>query len=296
MLRLLLPTSSINECKKQWDRLVARKQKRFQKKFQSISQRVKERYEEYFTNRGNPETIEESPWSGDKSTADLLKKCYCSGASLDKEIVESARSVSTIYCPYCCLQMPPQPMGKNDESDHFLPRSCFPEYSTLAINLVTSCHHCNNHKSDDFVASDGSRLFLHPYFDDCLTSQLLSAEVIDGRDGVPSLEYKIIDTVTEFEECSTINNHILTLDLLSRYPQAVMQEFTTILQTIADLCSTIQEARNYFTKLSTKILEVRPNDPRGLIYQAAGNSRELERIISRARSSKNRLQNSMDNK
>ena len=67
-------------------------------------------------------------------------------------------------CPYC---------EKRDisEMDHFLSQSLYPVYVITPINLVPSCHECNNAKRDDDIE------IIHPYFDDTLQTKWMVCEL-----------------------------------------------------------------------------------------------------------------------
>ncbi len=49
------------------------------------------------------------------------------------------------------------------ELDHFLPKTKFPEFSALTINLVPVCGVCNKRKGNEWVTPAGDPLFLHAY-------------------------------------------------------------------------------------------------------------------------------------
>ncbi len=60
--------------------------------------------------------------------------------------------------------------------DHHLPKSKYPIYSTVPINLVPACLECNKLKIAK-VLSSADEQTLHPYFDDISTFQWLEAHV-----------------------------------------------------------------------------------------------------------------------
>lgn len=61
-------------------------------------------------------------------------------------------------CPYCCV-------GEASTLDHYLPKSIYPIYSILPLNLIPSCDSCNRYKSDAVFDTVESQM-LNPYFDD----------------------------------------------------------------------------------------------------------------------------------
>ncbi|WP_394293633.1 HNH endonuclease [Aeromonas rivipollensis] len=75
-------------------------------------------------------------------------------------------------CPFCGI-------GIVSTLDHYLPKSAYPQFSVLPINLVPSCKDCNTGKSDSVATTAGAQS-LHPYFDHqyFIHDQWLFAEVI----------------------------------------------------------------------------------------------------------------------
>jgi len=60
-------------------------------------------------------------------------------------------------CPLCGT-------GTVAHCDHHLPKSRYPDLSTLPLNLVPACHFCNDKKRAKYPATAGQQTF-HPYFD-----------------------------------------------------------------------------------------------------------------------------------
>lgn len=59
-------------------------------------------------------------------------------------------------CPYCRF-------GHAETLDHFLPKSRYPSYSVLPINLVPACMRCNTGKAGGPLTAAGE--MSHPYFE-----------------------------------------------------------------------------------------------------------------------------------
>lgn len=82
-----------------------------------------------------------------------------------REIYNQIKATSYMKrCPYC---------EKRDisELDHFLSQSLYPMYVITPINLIPSCHECNNAKRDDDIE------IIHPYFDDTLQTKWMVCEL-----------------------------------------------------------------------------------------------------------------------
>ncbi|MBR7191637.1 hypothetical protein [Gordonia sp. SCSIO 19800] len=85
----------------------------------------------------------------------------------------------------CCL------CGLRDvsELDHYLPKTIFPEYSVLTLNLIPVCGVCNRLKSEHYKALDGRKAFIHAYFDDLpYEEEFLVARVDVDRAVLPFFE------------------------------------------------------------------------------------------------------------
>lgn len=68
-------------------------------------------------------------------------------------------------CSYC-------EKGDVSELDHLLPRSKFPIFAVTPVNLIPSCHECNNNKSDN------SKLNINPYFEDTTKYIWLKCQIV----------------------------------------------------------------------------------------------------------------------
>lgn len=85
------------------------------------------------------------------------------------ELIEAAPNGK---CPSCGF-------GHALTLDHYLPKTKFPCFSVLPINLVPACKDCNTGKSTSLAVSYGQQT-IHPYFDSrhaFFTEQWLFAEV-----------------------------------------------------------------------------------------------------------------------
>lgn len=76
------------------------------------------------------------------------------------------------HCPYCGY-------GHASTLDHYLPKTKFPQFSVLPLNLVPACKDCNTGKSSAIVTTIDDQ-DLHPYFDHqhFITEQWLYANVV----------------------------------------------------------------------------------------------------------------------
>lgn len=72
-----------------------------------------------------------------------------------EELLVSARE----KCPFC------GGIGRPRNIDHFLPKSKFPQFSVLPVNLVPSCRDCNMDGKAARTAASAEDQIIHPYWD-----------------------------------------------------------------------------------------------------------------------------------
>ena len=72
-------------------------------------------------------------------------------------------------CPFCAQR-------DVRTLDHYLPRSPFPEFAVLPMNLIPCCFDCNHAKRAHTPVQFADQMF-HPYFDSWDDLQLIRAEV-----------------------------------------------------------------------------------------------------------------------
>lgn len=94
-----------------------------------------------------------------------------------------------IMCPLCGQKVV-------EDLDHYIPRAKMPEYSVHLLNLIPTCHECNDDKDEYWLNENGDRLFFNAYFDELDDlSQLLQCELfIDADTGRPRVKVSFDDT------------------------------------------------------------------------------------------------------
>ena len=114
----------------------------------------------------------------DNPTSDGLKKLYKLGmlkmGSPGRKVYDEIKmlpSSGSGRCPFC--------NHENIESlDHILPKSVYPIFSVVPVNLVASCIRCNQKKGSN-VPSSACNGVLHPYFENIDECRWLYASVIE---------------------------------------------------------------------------------------------------------------------
>lgn len=91
-----------------------------------------------------------------------------------------------IMCPLCGQKVVA-------DLDHYIPRSKMPEYSVHLLNLIPTCHECNENKGELWLGVDKKRLIFNAYFDKLGDiGELISPKIIIDADSVyPRIELSL---------------------------------------------------------------------------------------------------------
>lgn len=179
---------------------------------------LKADFDNYLCNTNNLERMKtyqkDYTNNGLKDLKEALLHCYESATvPLDKlkaEIKQSQPEELSL-CQYCGIGIP-------TTFDHYLPKSFFPEFSVLGINLFPCCSDCNNIKNDDWLDDKGIREFINFYYDmiESIEQYLFCNIIIDN--GIPIAEFYLKKPNSiNIAFYKTIVNHYKKLDLLRKY-------------------------------------------------------------------------------
>ncbi len=126
-------------------------------------------------------------------------------------------------CPFC------GGIGRPRNLDHFLPKSAFPQFSILPLNLIPACRDCNMDGKAGSYATTAESQILHPYLDDdCFFSERwVVAQVVSINPC--SVEYFVQPPDQWDELCQKrVEAHFHDFDLKKRYSIQAAEELTTI--------------------------------------------------------------------
>lgn len=126
----------------------------------------------YINNQGNPQII--TPLQLENYTATqeeaLARKDSLINLYKPKEdkfpyelLSRMRRDHGLLFCPTCGS------LGIPGTLDHYLPKTKYPEYATLLVNLTPMCSTCQEEKGSDCLTELGEKKFLHPYYDEVTT-------------------------------------------------------------------------------------------------------------------------------
>lgn len=187
---------------------------------------VEDRYEVYQTqyNLGKLESILPITWM--KELKDELNGCYENKTApmslIKKEIRNRLTSVRHYTCPYCGFRTP-------DTIDHYLPKTFFPEFAVLPLNLLPCCGICNGKKGNYWIEK-GQRGIFNFYLDAPPPDQFLFVDLkFKVGDRIPLIDFnadfgKISDPIVR----AIIEKHFIRLELINEYNEYCSFEIDTI--------------------------------------------------------------------
>ncbi len=148
-------------------------------------------------------------------TKEELKSVYSSHMVVQTKparmVYDSLLSLAPLgKCPFCGI-------GHATTLDHYLPKTKYPQFSVLPLNLVPACKDCNTGKLVDSATTAEDQI-LHPYFDheNFIDKQWLYAEVIQT---MPATIRFFVSAPDDWDEISRarVRHHFNDFKLASRY-------------------------------------------------------------------------------
>lgn len=123
-------------------------------------------------------------------------------------------------CPYCRF-------GHAETLDHFLPKSRYPSYAVLPINLVPACMRCNKGKGDGLLTAAGE--ISHPYFEkqQIEHDEWLAAEVAQTNPVTVTFSVVIPDHWPA-DLSRRVTNYFSEFDLAIRYAVEAASELVSV--------------------------------------------------------------------
>lgn len=250
---------------------------------------IESRVARYVEVGGDPKELGPSPFPRQANTkapmtvGDILYDRYRSGQSTDQDIVRAVSEPLPTHCPYCGSRMRRKVGGRAYDRDHILPRSKYPEFSVLRLNIVPLCDICNEAKGNACLDTKGEWQFLHPYFDRFLTQNVVSA-VARVEDGAILIAFAPAADVPSHAR-ERVARHMSALDLATRmFDEAIDYVILVLRQYVREPGEVVDGdlVRKVIADCATASLAERPNDPVGLALQAIsrGDIDALIRVVT----------------
>ena len=199
-----------------------------------------------------------------------LTDCYVGKTVARDEMLAQIRRHQptdiTDQCQYCGI-------GFWDTFDHYVPKTMFPEFSALSINLMPCCYRCNLKKMEALFKNN-KRQILNLYYDRLPTEQYLFAKIIFMGE-VPIATYSLVrpdSIVDDFFEL--ISAHYKQLNLLVRYRENSSRA-------LSNTRSLIQEHERKLTRERVAEYLIEEADRLGRIYSSNHRNAVLHREMAR---------------
>ena len=152
---------------------------------------LKAAYQEY-DNHTKPCKLEEiTPMPLTPYQKDGLKELYGRERPFLKDLWDEVAydNGEYIMCPLCGQKVV-------TDLDHYIPRAAMAEYSVHLLNLIPTCHECNDNKKDQWLDLNGKRIIFNAYFDlfNNMEQLLICALIINDNTNYPQVEISFDDS------------------------------------------------------------------------------------------------------
>lgn len=178
----------------------------------------------------------------------ILEDCYDIETQplirLKASIREAQLDFIAYNCQYCDID-------SSDTWDHYIPKSSFPEFAVLGLNLIPSCGTCNN-KKNQLWKKRSERVFLNLYTDRLPKMRFLFCR-IDMSGGAPSARFSLHSHQQIPPQLfSIIRHHFKQLDLIRRYNRKSSDEIHQTLASLKPLPKSITEYRRGLREIAAQ--------------------------------------------
>ena len=138
-----------------------------------------------------------------------------------KKFFDINRQTYNNLCPYCVI-------NESNTTEHILPKEKYPEFSVDVLNLIPCCSKCNSLKGDTVLGIDNNKLILNFYTDILPNLQFLFVDVT-AKDYI-NFNYRLENVGNKIDAnlFNLIERHFTKLDLINRYNQKAIQQFSEI--------------------------------------------------------------------
>ncbi|AOE85885.1 hypothetical protein [Pseudomonas sp. TCU-HL1] len=178
--------------------------------FKGIEAEWKARTEVYLQHGGSPEHVPlwtEVPAERKKSFRTLYT--HPKDGSAQGIVLDDLNGHDLNLCPAC------GEFGKPNTLDHYLPKGKYPHFSVTPANLFPMCDSCQKEKLEKTHTAKEPRLFLHPYYDDFVESQIIRV-VIEPPYDAPSFRLELSDWLSP-EQRAVVLSHVRELAIEKRF-------------------------------------------------------------------------------
>lgn len=148
-------------------------------------------------------------------------------------IYDALMAAANEKCPFC------GGIGRPRNLDHYLPKTLYPKFSILPVNLIPSCRDCNMEGKGDAYPSNESEQVLQPYLDHdrYFNEQWISAHFIAGTDDEPGAIEFFVQPPEHWSDAQKqrVTMHFVTFSLGVRFSKEASARLLTYLEQIKNL-------------------------------------------------------------
>ena len=191
--------------------------------FTGIQNAWKARITEFIQSQGNPEVVR--PWV----TVAVDRQKYLTlfekpaRESAQGNMLSQLRSRELQLCPACGED------GTPNTLDHYLPKGSYPEFAIAPPNLTPMCDICQGEKLDRTLDGDDQRLFLQPYFDQFLGTQVLVL-IIEPPYHAPAPARIEPNPGLPVPQFALVQRHLEALDIPRRFNRFFRDQYVRLLK------------------------------------------------------------------
>jgi hypothetical protein len=158
----------------------------------------------------------------------------------------------------------------------------FPEFSLLRLNLARSCGPCNSQKLAKVVDEQGEWIFVHPYFDDFLASELWVVGA-DVENNAPVFSFSVSNAL-DVDVGARVSRHAKELDLENRLAFGSPRKEAILALELHKShyrrkLVAVDDVRAALDEVAAEILNQRPNDPYGLALRSLAACADLQVLL-----------------
>jgi 5-methylcytosine-specific restriction endonuclease McrA len=125
------------------------------------------------------------------------------------------------FCPSC------GEAGKPGTLDHYLPKTEYPEFSIVLINLTPMCEACQEKKGTSALDDEGNKLFIHPYYDP-IEDTALSLIISEPYESPSAFSVEVHQDVGEPLR-SLFDRHLRKIQFFDRFEEFCIDEYSDLL-------------------------------------------------------------------
>jgi hypothetical protein len=191
--------------------------------FNGISAEWRSRIETYIAEHGNPESVPK--WPAIHGHRTRFHTLYNTPQEHNSHypVLKDLRDRKFQFCPSCGEE------GSPSTIDHYLPKEDYPHFSVTPANLTPMCDACQTAKGQETVDEDGHRIFLHPYFDEFLTAQVVRLTIGRPFNAPEDFALEPVDGLDP-DLAALVRRHIRGLHMEERYGAFFRDEYMRLLR------------------------------------------------------------------